>query len=83
MLYRYILQMNVMDHAGSFWITAFNETAEQIMGITANDLMRHRVGSAFFWTGLERAERSNRRITRTVYLMLIFKRQWGRLSRSR
>jgi hypothetical protein len=40
---RYILQMNVMDHAGSFWITAFNDTAEQIMAITANELMKYRV----------------------------------------
>jgi len=27
-----------MDHTGGFWITAFNEVAEQIMGISANDL---------------------------------------------
>lgn len=32
--------MNVMDHTGSFWITAFNEVAEQLLGISANDLMR-------------------------------------------
>lgn len=25
---------------GQFWMTAFNETAEQIMGISANDLMK-------------------------------------------
>lgn len=36
----YILSMNVMDHTGSFWITAFNEVAEQLLGISANDLMR-------------------------------------------
>lgn len=30
--------MNVMDHSGQFWITAFNEVAEQLMGISANDL---------------------------------------------
>lgn len=35
--------MNVMDYAGSFWITAFNEVAEQLMGISANDLMAHKV----------------------------------------
>ncbi|WVF69368.1 hypothetical protein IAT40_004144 [Kwoniella sp. CBS 6097] len=39
-IHRYILSMNVMDYTGSFWITAFNETAEQIMEISANDLMR-------------------------------------------
>jgi len=38
-VHRYILQMNVMDYTGSFWITAFNEVAEQLMGISANDLM--------------------------------------------
>jgi replication factor A1 len=37
---RYILQMNLMDHTGQFWITAFNEVAEQLMGISANDLQR-------------------------------------------
>ncbi|WVQ65870.1 uncharacterized protein L199_004048 [Kwoniella botswanensis] len=39
-IHRYILSMNVMDHTGSFWITAFNEQAEQIMDISANELMR-------------------------------------------
>ena len=38
--------MNVMDFAGSFWITAFNEVAEQIMGISANDLMHTKVRTA-------------------------------------
>jgi replication factor A1 len=37
---RYILQMNVMDYTSSFWVTAFNEVAEQLLGISANDLMR-------------------------------------------
>ncbi|EIW73657.1 replication factor A1 [Tremella mesenterica] len=41
-IHRYILSMNVMDYAGSFWITAFNEVAEQIMGISANELMEMR-----------------------------------------
>ncbi|GMK57399.1 hypothetical protein CspeluHIS016_0402330 [Cutaneotrichosporon spelunceum] len=39
-IHRYILQMNVMDHTSSFWVTAFNEVAEQLLGISANDLMR-------------------------------------------
>ncbi|WVQ80670.1 hypothetical protein IAT38_002775 [Cryptococcus sp. DSM 104549] len=39
-IHRYILSTNVMDHTGQFWITMFNETAEQVMGISANDLMR-------------------------------------------
>ena len=39
---RYILQMNVMDHTGQFWITAFNEVAEQLMGVSANDLQQRK-----------------------------------------
>lgn len=31
-----------MDHAGQMWITAFNEVAEQMMGISANDLQKLR-----------------------------------------
>lgn len=30
--------MNLMDHTGQFWATGFNEVAETIMGISANDL---------------------------------------------
>ncbi|KAK1925386.1 hypothetical protein DB88DRAFT_450919 [Papiliotrema laurentii] len=37
-IWRYILQINLMDHAGTLWVTAFNEVAEQVMGVTANDL---------------------------------------------
>lgn len=36
-----------MDHAGSIWITAFNEVAEQLMGISANDLHKLKVSLAF------------------------------------
>lgn len=32
--------MNVIDHTGSFWITGFNEVAEQIMGISADELYK-------------------------------------------
>ncbi|KAK8858497.1 hypothetical protein IAR55_002724 [Kwoniella newhampshirensis] len=39
-IHRYILSLNVMDHTGQFWITAFNETAEQLMEISANELMK-------------------------------------------
>ena len=35
--------MNVMDHVGSTWVTAFNEVAEQIMGISANELYAKKV----------------------------------------
>lgn len=49
---RYILQMNVMDYAGSFWITAFNEVAEQIIGVSANELMKFKV-SCESWRSAE------------------------------
>lgn len=42
---RYILSINLMDHAGSVWMTAFNEVAEQLMGVTANEL--HKVKVSF------------------------------------
>jgi hypothetical protein len=44
---RYILSLNVLDHTSSFWITAFNEVAEQIMGVSANELMRLKVNYTF------------------------------------
>lgn len=40
----YILSMNCMDHTSSFWITAFNEVAEKLLGISANDLWKLKVG---------------------------------------
>ncbi|KAJ4950853.1 hypothetical protein NE237_027685 [Protea cynaroides] len=36
--YRYILQMQVQDHTGLTWVTAFQESGEDIMGISAKDL---------------------------------------------
>ncbi|XP_051137025.1 replication protein A 70 kDa DNA-binding subunit A-like [Andrographis paniculata] len=36
--YRYILQMQIQDHTGLTWVTAFQETGEEIMGISAKDL---------------------------------------------
>jgi replication factor A1 len=33
-----------MDHTSSFWITAFNEVAEKLLGVSANDLMKLKVG---------------------------------------
>jgi replication factor A1 len=35
-----------MDYSGSFWITAFNEVAEQLMGISANELIALKVSGA-------------------------------------
>jgi replication factor A1 len=43
---RYILQINMMDYAGAIWITAFNEVAEQLMGVPANDIQQLKVSSA-------------------------------------
>lgn len=36
-----------MDHTGTFWVTAFNETADKVLGITANALMKLKVSSSF------------------------------------
>jgi hypothetical protein len=32
-----------MDHTGSIWATAFNDTAETLLGIPANDLHKLQV----------------------------------------
>ncbi|KAK6158526.1 hypothetical protein DH2020_005840 [Rehmannia glutinosa] len=41
--YRYILQMQIQDHTGLTWVTAFQESGEEIMGVSAKDLyyMKH------------------------------------------
>ncbi|KAJ0242576.1 Replication protein A 70 kDa DNA-binding subunit C [Hirschfeldia incana] len=36
--YRYILQLQLQDHTGVTWATAFQEAGEEIMGISAKDL---------------------------------------------
>lgn len=36
--YRYILQFQIQDHTGLTWVTAFQESAEEILGISAKDL---------------------------------------------
>ncbi|KAH7426619.1 hypothetical protein KP509_10G009100 [Ceratopteris richardii] len=36
--YRYLLSLQVQDHSGVTWVTAFQEAAEQIMGVSARDL---------------------------------------------
>ncbi|KAJ6347700.1 hypothetical protein OIU76_004229 [Salix suchowensis] len=36
--YRYILQLQIQDHTGITWVTAFQECGEEIMGISAKDL---------------------------------------------
>ncbi|XP_020534380.1 replication protein A 70 kDa DNA-binding subunit C isoform X2 [Jatropha curcas] len=36
--YRYILQFQIQDHTGITWVTAFQESGQEIMGISAKDL---------------------------------------------
>ncbi|XXG75497.1 hypothetical protein AAC387_Pa08g0052 [Persea americana] len=36
--YRYLLQLQIQDHTGLTWLTAFQECGEEIMGISAKDL---------------------------------------------
>ncbi|KAL2348815.1 hypothetical protein Fmac_002815 [Flemingia macrophylla] len=36
--YRYILSLQIQDHTGLTWVTAFQESGEEIMGIPAKDL---------------------------------------------
>lgn len=36
--YRYVMSINVSDHTGQIWLSAFNETGALIMGKSADDL---------------------------------------------
>lgn len=36
--YRYLLQVQVQDHTGTTWVTAFQESGEEILGLTAKEL---------------------------------------------
>lgn len=36
--YRYILQLQIQDHSGLTWVTAFQEAGLEIMGVTAKEL---------------------------------------------
>ncbi|XP_030454003.2 replication protein A 70 kDa DNA-binding subunit A [Syzygium oleosum] len=36
--YRYILQIQIQDHTGQAWVTAFQECGEEIMGVSAKEL---------------------------------------------
>ncbi|KAL1315842.1 replication protein A 70 kDa DNA-binding subunit A-like [Arachis hypogaea] len=36
--YRYILQFQIQDHTGLTWVTAFQESGEEIMGMSAKEL---------------------------------------------
>uniref|UniRef100_A0A1D1XHA3 Replication protein A subunit n=1 Tax=Anthurium amnicola TaxID=1678845 RepID=A0A1D1XHA3_9ARAE len=36
--YRYLLQLQIQDHTGLTWVTAFQESGEEIIGVTAKEL---------------------------------------------
>lgn len=36
--YRYMLTISIMDQTGQIWLTLFNDQAEQLLGVTANEL---------------------------------------------
>lgn len=40
--YRYILNMSIIDDSGSTWVTAFNDQAEKLLGVTARELFEMR-----------------------------------------
>ncbi|KAL8267037.1 hypothetical protein R6Q59_004381 [Mikania micrantha] len=64
--YRYILQMQLQDHTGLTWATAFQESGEDIMGISAKDLydIRHEE---------QDEERFTEIVRNTLYTKYIFK----------
>ncbi len=72
--------MNIMDYAGSIWITAFNEVAEQIMTINANDLQKTKVGSL---TSRCKADDVSRTKARTTNSHRTSKKRPGRHSPSK
>lgn len=37
--YRYIMSVNVSDHTGQLWVSCFDDTGRQIIGMTADELM--------------------------------------------
>jgi hypothetical protein len=43
-LFSYMLAFAVADYTGQAWLQSFNDSAETIMGINANDLHNYRVG---------------------------------------
>lgn len=41
--YRYLLSVQLKDHTGMEWLMAFQESGEEIMGITAQELFQLKV----------------------------------------
>ncbi|XP_031399748.1 replication protein A 70 kDa DNA-binding subunit C-like [Punica granatum] len=40
--YRYILQLQIQDHTGIGWVTAYQEAGEEIMGVSAKEMFQLR-----------------------------------------
>ncbi|KQK01644.1 replication protein A 70 kDa DNA-binding subunit A [Brachypodium distachyon] len=38
--YRYLLQLQIQDHSGTAWVTAFQEAGQELLGVSASDLSR-------------------------------------------
>ena len=38
--HRYIMSVNVSDHTGQIWLSCFDDVGRQIMGMSADDLMK-------------------------------------------
>ncbi|KQK22912.1 hypothetical protein BRADI_1g70030v3 [Brachypodium distachyon] len=38
--YRYLLQLQIQDHSGTTWVTAFQESGQDLLGCSAQDLNR-------------------------------------------
>jgi replication factor A1 len=39
-LYRFVLNVNVADHTGTLWLSCFDEAGQQIVGMSANEVMK-------------------------------------------
>ncbi|PQE19476.1 replication factor-a 1 protein [Rutstroemia sp. NJR-2017a WRK4] len=50
--YRYIMSLNVSDHTGQLWLSAFDDVGKLVMGMTADQLMELKENDP---VGLERA----------------------------
>lgn len=63
--YRYILQLQIQDHTGITWVTAFQESAEEIVGVSAKEMFQLRAEGE--------DERYAEIIRRTLFTKYIFK----------
>lgn len=42
---RYILNLTIADHSGNTWVTLFNEQAEKLLGVSAQQLSEIRAAN--------------------------------------